>query len=90
MLATDPVRYVLQPGTAYAQLCGPAAGCDSGWTVFCCSINSGRNTCPSGTIPAGWWKADNSSFCRGSARYYIDCNATCGTCGCSPSGICAP
>ncbi len=25
---------------------------------------------------AGWWKADNSSFCNG-PRYYMDCNAAC-------------
>jgi hypothetical protein len=89
-LTTNPVRYLLRPGTAYAQVCGPAAGCNSGWTVFCCSINSGQNSCPPNTIPAGWWKADNSPYCNGGARYYIDCNATCGGCGCGPSGICAP
>ena len=56
---------------------------------MCCSVNGGANTCPPGSIPAGWWKADNSSFCNGAARYYIDCNSTCGSCGCS-GGICAP
>ena len=29
--------------------------------------------------PAGWWKADRSSYCGGAARYYIDCNAKPGT-----------
>jgi hypothetical protein len=89
-LAVDPLRFLLRPGTAYAALCGPAAGCDSGWTAMCCSVNGGSNSCPPGSIPAGWWKADNSSFCNGGARYYIDCNSTCGTCGCGGSGICAP
>ncbi len=88
-LAIDPLRYVLRPGTAYASLCGPDADCGSGWTVFCCSINGGANTCPPGSIPGGWWKADGSGFCGGGARYYIDCNATC-SCGCGPSGICGP
>jgi hypothetical protein len=81
-LAVNPMRYLFKPGTAYASLCGPAAGCDSGWTAMCCSINGGSNTCPTGTIPGGWWKADNSSFCNGAARYYIDCNLVSGDCQC--------
>ena len=89
-LALNPWRWVFQPGTAYASLCGPDASCSSGWTVFCCSINAGRNACPPGSIPAGWWKTDRSGFCEGSARYIIDCNATCGSCGCGGGGICAP
>jgi hypothetical protein len=89
-LLVHPLRYLLRPGTAYAALCGPDAGCDSGWTAMCCSINGGANSCPPGSIPAGWWKADNSSFCNGAARYYLDCNATCGPCGCGPNGLCAP
>jgi hypothetical protein len=89
-LAVNPFRFLLKPGTAYASLCGPAASCDSGWTVMCCSVNDGKNSCPPGSIPAGWWKADNSGFCGGAARYYIDCNAHCGSCGCGPSGICGP
>jgi len=82
-LAVNPLRYLLRPGSAYAALCGPAAGCDSGWTAMCCSVNGGVNTCPPGTIPAGWWKADNSGFCGGAARYYIDCNLNSGVeCAC--------
>jgi hypothetical protein len=89
-LAVNPLRYLLRPGTAYASLCGPAADCGSGWTAMCCTINGGRNTCPPGSIPAGWWKVDNSGFCSGGPRYYIDCNSTCGPCGCGSSGICGP
>jgi hypothetical protein len=89
-LATNPLRYLLRPGTAYAQVCGPGADCNSGWTVFCCSINNGKNLCPPNTIPAGWWKADSSPYCTGGPRYIVDCNATCGGCGCGPSGICGP
>src|SRR5262249_44817025 len=87
-LAVNPWRYILKPGTAYASLCGPDADCGSGWTAMCCTINEGQNTCPPGTLPAGWWKADNSGFCAGGPRYYIDCNSTCSTCGCGASGIC--
>jgi uncharacterized protein with LGFP repeats len=73
-LASHPFRYVLRPGTAYASLCGDGTGCGTGWTVFCCTVNEGANTCPDGTFAAGWWKADASAFCGGAARYYIDCN----------------
>jgi hypothetical protein len=89
-LAVNPFKFALKPGTAYASLCGPAASCSSGWTVFCCSINHGSNTCPPGTIPAGWWKTDRSSFCNDGPRYILDCNAKCGGCGCGGGGICGP
>jgi len=89
-LATNPLRYVLKPGTAYAATCGPEADCGSGWTVFCCSVNEGQNTCPDGTIAAGWWKSDGSPFCGGGPRYILDCNGLCGGCGCGSDGICAP
>jgi hypothetical protein len=89
-LVVNPLRYLLRPGTAYASLCGPDASCGSGWTAFCCTVNGGQNTCPPGSTPAGWWKADNSSFCQSGPRYYIDCNASCGSCGCGGSGLCAP
>lgn len=75
-LAVNPLRYILRPGTAYASVCGSDASCSSGWTAFCCTIADGANTCPPGSYAAGWWKVDNSSFCRGGARYYIDCNRT--------------
>ena len=89
-LAVNPFKFALRPGTAYASLCGPDASCSSGWTVFCCSINNGSNSCPPGSIPAGWWKTDRSNFCNGGPRYILDCNAKCGTCGCGGSGICSP
>ncbi len=38
---------------------------------------------------AGWWKADGSGFCGpNQPRYYMDCNARCGSCGCGASGVC--
>jgi hypothetical protein len=89
-LAVDPVRYVLKPGSAYAQVCGDGASCSSGWTAFCCTVNNGANTCPSGSYVAGWWRIDDSPFCLGAARYVIDCNrspnASC-SCRCA-SGTC--
>lgn len=81
-LAVAPADFVLRPGTAYAAICncsGSSCDCGSlccdGYTEFCCTI-TGSNSCPPGTIAAGWWKADGSQYCNGS-RYYIDCNATC-------------
>jgi ribosomal protein L24E len=89
-LAVNPFRYILKPGTAEAALgCGPEADCGSGWSAMCCSINGGQNTCPPGSLPGGWWKVDNSGFCHGGPRYYIDCNASCGSCGCGASGVCS-
>ncbi len=88
-MVVSPLRYVLRPVAAQDLICGPANECSQGWTVFCCSIHDGRNTCPPGTVAAGWWKADQSPFCGGAARYYLDCNASCHPgCGCGPSGIC--
>ena len=92
-LVTVPSAYVLRPGTAYAAICScnnQSCNCDQtccdGYTEFCCTT-TGENTCPTGSIPAGWWKVDGSSFCvtNGSRgpRYYLDCNAR-------PSGPCGP
>jgi len=97
-LATVPATYVLRPGTAYAAICtcnnnrcGCGDLCCDGYTEFCCT-STGENTCPTGTVPAGWWKVDDSSFCvvdgsRG-PRYYLDCNAVpagpCGSSGATP------
>ena len=73
-LAVNPFDFLLRPGTAYAQVCGPANECNQGWTAFCCTINGGRNTCPDGSYAAGWWKVSSSAFCRGADRYVVDCN----------------
>jgi hypothetical protein len=74
-VAVDPIGFLTRPQSAYATVCGPDAACSDGYTVMCCTINDGRNTCPPNTFRGGWWKADRSSFCGGHARYYIDCNA---------------
>ncbi len=80
-LTVSPVRFLLRPGTAYAAVCGTDSTCGSGYTVFCCTINNGVNRCPPGSLVGGWWKSDNSGFCCGNARYYIDCHSFC-SCGC--------
>ncbi len=99
-LAAAPLAYALRPGTAYAAICSCSGSsctcgalCCDGWTEFCCTL-TGQNVCPSGTIPAGWWKADGSGVCDNSSgpqpRYYLDCNTTdCGSCGCGESGLCS-
>ena len=77
-LTVAPLRFILQPVTAYAAVCGPDSSCGSGYTAMCCTV-SGENRCPPGSFAAGWWKADNSGLCCGNAaRYYIDCNLQCG------------
>ena len=87
--------YLLKPGSAYAATCncsGRSCDCGSlccdGYTEFCCAIY-GENRCPPGTVLAGWWKVDGSSYCNGQARYYMDCNDTCGSCGCGSTGVCS-
>lgn len=74
-LAVDPWGYLTRPASAYDAVCGADNTCEAGYTVFCCTINGGKNSCPPDSFIGGWWKADNASFCGGSARYYIDCNA---------------
>lgn len=74
-MAVNPWGYLVRPASAYDTVCGADAGCNDGYSAFCCTINNGRNECPPDSFIGGWWKADNSSFCGGSARYYIDCNA---------------
>ncbi len=89
-LAVNPWGYLVKPASAYDSVCGAAPNCADGYSVFCCTINSGLNSCPPNSFIGGWWKADNSSFCGGSARYYIDCNAYVGSgwkCSCA-SGTC--
>lgn len=74
-LATTPWSFLTRPASAYDAVCGSHNTCASGYTVFCCTINGGANSCPPNSFVAGWWKADNASLCNGAARYYIDCNA---------------
>ncbi len=95
-VAAAPAAYVLRPNTAYAAICrcnnqdcDCGSTCCDGYTEFCCTM-TGENTCPTDTIPAGWWKVDASSFCNATGtpgpRYYLDCNAIpAGPCG--PSGV---
>lgn len=99
-LTVAPVAYALKPGTAYAAICNCAgqncncgSACCDGYTEFCCTL-TGRNVCPSGTMPMGWWKADGSGICDDQSgpkpRYYLDCNIVdCGGCGCEANGICS-
>jgi len=89
-----PVTYALRPSSAYAAVCrcngsGCVCGslCCDGYTEMCCTL-TGSNSCPAGSVVAGWWKVDGSQFCGGQARYYMDCNAQCGSCGGS-GGTCA-
>lgn len=92
-LAVAPRRYVLEPQSAYAAVCGPDTTFAAGYTAFCCTVNRGLNACPPGTFAGGWWKADGSSYCcdaRGASapRYYIDCQGECTACsgGCGGAG----
>ena len=95
-MALGPMRFILRPTPAYASVCGSGNSCGSGWTVFCCTINEGANTCPTGSFVAGWWKVDASAFCLGAPRYYIDCNrrpnarckCRCNTTGCDRRMVC--
>lgn len=74
-IAVNPWSYLTRPASAYDAVCGADNTCSAGYTVFCCTINGGNNSCPPDSFIGGWWKADHSSFCGGNARYYIDCNA---------------
>lgn len=87
-LAVAPTTWALRPGSAYSAVCARNALCNDGYTEFCCTI-TGANRCPPGTALGGWWKVDGSSFCGGGPRYYMDCNAGCGGCGCGANGICS-
>lgn len=92
-LVAVPSTYLLRPGTAWSAVvgpgdCNPGSACTDGWTDFCCNIH-GVNTCPPGSLIAGWWRAEGNTYCDGNSRYYMDCNsADCGTCGCGSSGTC--
>ncbi len=81
-LAVAPLRYLLYPGTALAAMtpgeCTRGA-CTDGYTAFCCEINHGQNSCPTGTFSAGWWMCTDypgHKLCAEQGiRYYVDCNA---------------
>jgi len=108
-LAVAPQRYLFEPRSAYAVAsryfcdsrcsgfgCSCGNLCCQGWTEFCCATHpESGNTCPPGTIPGGWWRADGAGLCDVNGvtqpRYYIDCNATCDP-GCSNvnNGTCGP
>ncbi len=94
--------FLVRPGTAYGAICscprqagsdGQACNCSDlccdGYTEFCCQIY-GANSCPTETVLGGWWKVDNSSFCDGAARYYMDCNELEPQCVCGSRGVCRP
>jgi hypothetical protein len=81
-LSVAPLRYLLYPGTALAQISpGDCSGgeCTDGFTAFCCQINRGLNSCPTGTYPGGWWMCTDYTgglLCAPQGvRYYVDCNA---------------
>lgn len=87
-IAINPIDFLLKPQSAYAATCrcrgrdcACGSACCDGYTEFCCTI-IGTNTCPSGTVAGGWWKADGSNYCGG-PRYYIDCNTSPGSTPCS-------
>lgn len=94
-MAVAPANFVLRPGSAYAAICncnGSLCNCGDlccdGYTEFCCTLY-GDNRCPPGTLVAGWWKADGSAYCGSRPRYYVDCNAECGSCAPNASGFCS-
>lgn len=96
-LVVAPMDFIFRPMTAYAAICGPAAGCNDGYTAFCCTIFRGINKCPPGHFVGGWWKAASSSLClvngQKAARYYLDCHPRCecsSGCGNFCSSSCLP
>ncbi len=92
-LAVAPVRYLVRPGTAWAQIspgnCPPNSACNDGYTEFCCQIEHGNNACPDGCFVGGWWKCTDYTgphLChQEGVRYIVDCNnlpSTSVTCEC--------
>lgn len=97
-VAVGPVRYLLEPDSAWAVTCG-SGGCGSGSlccdgeSEFCCTL-VGSNCCPAYTFVSGWWKCapySGSGYCSSARqRYYLDCarasghscRGTGGTCAC--------
>ena len=98
-LVAAPTAYILRPGSAYSALvktpnsCPPNTKCgQAAWTEFCCTL-TGVNTCPPGSMIAGWWRAEypgtGPDHCDGSSRFYMDCNSDdCHGCSCGGSGTC--
>ena len=68
----------------------PAADCGRAGARCAARSTAARTAARPGSIPGGWWKVDNSGFCGGGPRYYIDCNATCGRAGAAASGHLPP
>jgi hypothetical protein len=88
-LAVGPVRYLLQPGSAWAAVT-TCSSCTSGLcfsshnSAFCCTLTNGTNDCPPNTDPCGWWRCCiPTSYCSSGFKYFVDC------CGCSGAGQCA-
>src|SRR4051812_38637462 len=93
-LTTNPIDFVLRPVSAYGAVCtcrglscSCGTACCDGYTEFCCTI-TGHNSCPPGSITAGWWRADGTGLCGGASRYYLDCNQLPDqpACGCQCAG----
>lgn len=91
--------YIVRPVAAQEAIitcrglkCSQDSLCCDGWSEFCCHL-TGENTCPPGTVVAGWWKVDNSEFCsrdKPRPRYYIDCNLACfSNHRCRSGGLCS-
>ena len=45
-LSLDPVSFATKPASAYDAVCGDAASCANGYSVFCCTINNGGTSAP--------------------------------------------
>ena len=81
-LSVAPVRFLMRPISAWAAItrddCSSGSLCGDGYTEFCCTIQDGRNSCPSYTYIGGWWKCTSyrgNGLCGDqNVRYYIDCN----------------
>jgi hypothetical protein len=74
--AARPLNTLLRPPAAQASHCADP-GCQSGYSVFCCSL-TGKNACPDFTFPGGWWYASvDTATCGSGYRYYLDCVGYC-------------
>ena len=52
-LAVNPFSYLTRPASAYDSVCGADNTCADGYTVFCCTINGGNNSCPPDSFIGG-------------------------------------